>query len=507
MCNFVVNYFESGIIGIHAMKSLILVVVFIAVVLIIAPLKGAFEYDPDEGINLMKASLFMKGYSLYKEIWTDQPPILTVILSAWFKLLGKSVYNARVLILILSGLLLWAFYQILKGAWGHFAAFSGVLFLVLSMFYARLSVSVMVGLPALAFTMLSISFVTLYKKSALKRYLILAGIFLALALQTKLATVFLIPFVALEILRVKRPNLPVLSLWFGTFLVAYFSIAVVFFGFNFNALIHDLIKPHGVARAAVGSAGYSSLPVIHGMMLVDYDILLLAVAATLLLASEKKWRDLFPLLWLVSAYLILINHKPVWYHHYLLLSIPIAWLAAIGASVTFRAFTRERSLLSVAGPNRISAALRWLVVSAMILVIVRVPLKYSKMRRSLMVGTTMAERDVVALLVKYRKYTSWIIADRPIFAFYAGELIPPELAYISWKRRATKNMPPDYVINVLEKYRPEEILFARFQDYGPEIMSYIKKNYSRIYRVVPPASRKEINLYMRKDVISHYSGI
>jgi hypothetical protein len=34
----------------------------------------------DEGGNLMKAVLVAKGFHLYSEIWSDQPPILTFLL-------------------------------------------------------------------------------------------------------------------------------------------------------------------------------------------------------------------------------------------------------------------------------------------------------------------------------------------------------------------------------------------------------------------------------------------
>ncbi len=91
-----------------------LAAMYIIINIIKPPLSQTFEYIPDEGFNLMKSSLFLKGYLLYKEIWSDQPPLFTVILSYWLKLFGLSVYHGRILILIFSTILLWAFYQIIK---------------------------------------------------------------------------------------------------------------------------------------------------------------------------------------------------------------------------------------------------------------------------------------------------------------------------------------------------------------------------------------------------------
>ncbi len=135
---------------------IILITLFIGIIILTSPLTRVFEYNTDEGINLMKSWLFMKGFLLYKQIWSDQPPLMTLILSYWLKLFGLSVYHARILILIFSVMLLWAFYQTIKILLGRILAFIALVFLVLSTAYLRLSVSVMIGIPALALAMFSI---------------------------------------------------------------------------------------------------------------------------------------------------------------------------------------------------------------------------------------------------------------------------------------------------------------------------------------------------------------
>ena len=75
-----------------------------------APHLDPHDWDYDEGINLMKALLVERGYHLFSEIWSDQPPLLTVTLAGLFRATGSSVAAARVLVMVLSALLLWAFY-------------------------------------------------------------------------------------------------------------------------------------------------------------------------------------------------------------------------------------------------------------------------------------------------------------------------------------------------------------------------------------------------------------
>jgi len=91
---------------------LLFVVLFISLILIIrVPIYQVFEYDSDEGIDLMASLLLAKGFPLYKQIWYEHPPLVPVILSYWFKLLGPSVHHGRLLILIFSGIFLYVFFK------------------------------------------------------------------------------------------------------------------------------------------------------------------------------------------------------------------------------------------------------------------------------------------------------------------------------------------------------------------------------------------------------------
>lgn len=456
--------------------------VFIAIVIMKAPLKQAFEYNPDEGGCVMGSLLHLRGFSLYNEIYSDQPPLFTVILSFWLKLFGLAIYHARVLILIFSGILLLAFYQTIKILYGRLCAAIAVLFLLLSAAYLALSISVMIGIPALSFAMLSVYFITLYKKVDLKRSLVLSGIFMALSLQTKLFTVFLVPIIILEIAQVKKRQnrlFHAIFLWFASFITAYLAVTIIFFRFNLPMLIKQLIQPH-LASSAFNAPKYGFLT-MRWMFFQDYDIIILALIGILLLIRQKKWRFLLPVLWLVLASVLLCKHRPVWHHYYLLLSIPLCWLAAIGFTELFRRNIRQ---------NR-KSLLAWITGILLILIIIGLPFKYDRMSKSLRGQTTIGERSALELISKYKKDARWIFTDRPIFAFYANILIPPELAIMSNKRRLTKNLNPDYLMDILEKYKPELVLLGRFQDYDQKMMFFIEKNYLKAYYYKPQTGYAE----------------
>lgn len=451
-----------------------LLAIFTAAVLIKVPLKETFENDPEEGNNLMKSLLYLKGFSLYGQIWSDQPPLFTVILAFWFKLFGASAYAGRILTLIFSNALLFAFYWILRNQLGIFCAIMAALYLILSNDFIRLSTSVMIGLPALSFMMFSILCATLYKKSQAKYLLILSAIFMALSLQTKLFAVFLTPLVLIELFRDrKNRSYPALYSWLFVFGAVYFSIILIFFHSGLSSLMQQLIKPHYLARAAFDKLHYSLLnDNIYQAILNDCDTVLLSLSGIAIIIIKKSWRHLFPFLWLLSAFLILLQHRPVWLSHYLLLSIPLSWLAAISIREFFYGHINSKLL-------------RTIIAGLIIISIVRLPVKYTTILRNVKLNNSLREHLVIKSISKYNKKARWIFTDRPIFAFYANILTPPELAVISKKRIWTGNLTSGYLISTLERYKPELVLLGRFENYNKKIVSYFEKNYFYTYLNLP----------------------
>ncbi|HLF81731.1 MAG TPA: hypothetical protein VI410_08165, partial [Anaerolineales bacterium] len=127
----------------------------VALVILFYPFRFAFELDADEGVNLMKSLLVNQGAELYTDVWSDQPPLLTYLIAVLFQIVGVNLTVVRLMILLFSCVLFWAAVQYLRAFWGTPHAIVGGLVLILLPSYLRLSVSVMVGLPAIALAMLS----------------------------------------------------------------------------------------------------------------------------------------------------------------------------------------------------------------------------------------------------------------------------------------------------------------------------------------------------------------
>jgi 4-amino-4-deoxy-L-arabinose transferase-like glycosyltransferase len=466
---------------------LILLFLFIAGLVIFAPIKETFEYNPDEGIDSIKASLFLKGFPLYKEIWSDQPPLFTVILAFWLKLFGASIYHGRILVLLFSGLLLWSFYQTIKLKEGLNCALIACIFLAFSSSFVRLSISIMIGLPCLSLAMLSIYFVTLYNKSYSGYLLALSAAFMALSLEIKFFSAFLIPVIMLELYLGARKNsnaskngfqrLSASLFWLITATAVYFTITLIFFWPDLNLFTEQLFKPH---LAKLGAPN-KNLSIIYYMLAQDIDIALLALVGIAISLLQKNKQAIFPLLWFFLANIILFRRHPVWDHYYPLISIPACWLAAIGLSRLFDSRHLNSWLLKNNVFNFLSFALRCLTILGIFLSISALPLRYSAIQDELKPPEQSKERELSGLILKYKNKTRWMVTDSPVFAFNADMLAPPEIAVATIKRRFTGGATEDYFIKILKKYQPEQILLGRFKDYTLKITSYIENNYSRVH--------------------------
>ena len=61
-----------------------------------------YSFHPDEGFNLIKGMLIAKGFRLYSDIWSDQPPLLSYIFAGLYRIFGNAVPVYRAFVLAVS---------------------------------------------------------------------------------------------------------------------------------------------------------------------------------------------------------------------------------------------------------------------------------------------------------------------------------------------------------------------------------------------------------------------
>src|SRR5437773_628809 len=81
------------------------------------PLGTTVQIGADEGFELAKATLCLKGYQLYTEIWNDQPPLHTFLITKVLKHVSPSILGPRLVTSVFTVLLLAAIFFIsLRGS-------------------------------------------------------------------------------------------------------------------------------------------------------------------------------------------------------------------------------------------------------------------------------------------------------------------------------------------------------------------------------------------------------
>src|SRR5215212_4129694 len=177
----------------NLLLPILIALIFLVFTFSYYPFREKIQFDSDEGLNLMRSMLVVLGHPLYREVSSDQPPLFTQILALLMRLVGFDVNPARVLVLLFSGLLVWACAQFLQITWGKLAAILFLPLIIMVPRYLDLSVSVMIGVPSIALAAISMLFVAFWHQNKRSLWLVLSGFALALSILIKLFSGFLVP--------------------------------------------------------------------------------------------------------------------------------------------------------------------------------------------------------------------------------------------------------------------------------------------------------------------------
>ena len=447
-----------------------------------------FQYDTDEGFHLIASFLQAHGHVLYKEIRIDYWPFLNILITALIKYISPSVYLVRLLILSFSTLLLWGLFKIICRTQNTFCALFTIGLLILSPSYLRLSVSIMPGLPAISQAVLSILCILLYQNNYKKRYLLLSGGLFALALLTKFFVIVFLPGLIIELVLTENKNrsdgkLPVrflspLALWLISLITLYLFVSLIVTAVDYSQIIQPNLplRKHGILNALQG------LPTLKEWALQSYDIILLSLGGLIFLKRNKRKFFVLPMTSFILGVFILSTHSPVWYHHQLLLSIPLYWMASFGA---YTLFDKEIWIgwksKSISNKIKNSAGILFLS-SVLMIVLIRMPLRYANTIQQMKAPSPQEYYHALDLMKKYADHTRLIVTDAPIFAFYTKLPVPPHLATPSWKLLETRTWTAKDMINIIQTETPEMVLFTRFREVNNEVASYLKNEYTLLYQ-------------------------
>ncbi len=461
----------------------------------------------DEGLALMAGMLMERGYLLYSQIWNDQPPLFFYLVANLFPVFGFDVGLYRLAVLGLSSALLWASFQFISIVWGKWTGVIGVILILLLPKYLVLSLSVMAGLPAITFAMLSLLTLTKWHLGGRRVWLVLSALLLAVSVLTKLFTGFLAPVFLIGIVIAEYSRHKESHSWLNTLIPAFlwgavFAGAALVLTLALVGIEHapQLILDHLAAREIEAFKAPSLTINFH--LRAIWPQMLLAIIGTLYTVYTRRWLSLYLFAWMAAAYLLLAGHAPVWDHQQVLVTIPAAMLASIAISEGIRKLyyilRRDDS-----GPLEKQLAPGWLAGAAIAGIILlvftfRVPqglqfLSPLPSFRHSGLNLDPEQKQVLAIMQEYAPQTKLVVSDQLMFPFRTRLPVPPNLALFTSKRVETGELTEDEIIQTISRENPEQVLLSRFE--YPAVNAYLESDYKLRY------AWGSLKLYVRKDLI------
>jgi len=453
-------------------EQLLLLLSFLGFMVILGQWWNVYEFNPDEGVNLQKAALIANNFSLYSEIWSDQPPVFTYVLSFVQRIAPFSVIAARAAVLLFSAILVVSLFRIVLRFEGRTAAWASVFVLVSGMLFLTLSVTVMIGLPAIAFAIVAIDIVTGGSGRSVHLQAIIGGIVFALALCTKLFVLPVLPVVLIATWIAARHsensnpsirrNIEIVAL-----LMVSAGLSVLGIGLATGMFQPDqLIEPHSAAR------NIAKFTVIGGVsalfsFLDSHSTIALYFGTIGLFFVFIRWNAsrLMPIIWLVVAILILSKHRPLWFHQTLLVVIPLCWIGGIAIAAMIRTapqvvrFIEQRPISD--NQSRIISA--GAIIGLLSFGIGFAWDNLSGTRARFMKEPSIVEQQATERLSLFLNNTEKIVTDKPIDAYRQARLVPPELAVWTSKRRAVGSITDDEVLTIIASSTTSQVSLRRFR--------------------------------------------
>ncbi|HWQ83648.1 MAG TPA: glycosyltransferase family 39 protein [Anaerolineales bacterium] len=476
--------------------------VYFVIMLGFSPYWDMFWIYSDEGFEVMKALLVSRGFSLFSQVWSDQPPLHTELLALIFRINGPGVFAARLLTLCFTCLLIWALVQMVRLAWSNWAALAAAVFLLLLPAFPSLSVAALTGQPALALACVSLLGLFYWHRRPSWFVLVFSGSLMGLSLLTKAFTGILIPIFGGVFLFVEHRTQPhPRNLWRTLWPALVWGSSILLSALGLSLLLvgpenlWQLIQPHVAAARSTAYPSNEQLYSIWFYLRDAWTILLLAIAGIGIAFSQRRMWMAYPAVWMLAAMAVLSIYRPIWSHHQLLVTIPAAMLAGGAAAEGVRWLAGQLKGGSILHRESI------LYGSTLVLALITLAVRWPDVVSQFEVPGDMSaeprsayEDRVMRRINEYAPQTRWMVTDLPMYAFRAGLLTPPNLAVISWKRLAARDLTEAEILETIQELEPEQILFGRFR--FDQVEDYIQEDY------FPVLEREDqLKLYIRKDLL------
>jgi len=450
---------------------------------------GGFSWNFDEGVCLVKARMVKLGYPLYKEIWSDQPPLFIELLALAFAIFGEHVAVGRIVVICFGVVGLLSVAMIAYELGGAWAAAAAAVILALSPYFFALSRAVMVGLPSVCLATASVAFALLYLRTGLKRWLLLTGLFFAASLLVKLVSTFIIAILVLVVLlRVWKVRDWRKAFWdlilLGLAIVVPIILCVL--AYDKRAMLEQIAGTYFVSKKAYPANPLFNLGEIwHHLGTNNFGMAALALYGLWALWVKRSTPGLVIFVWLIITFFILATHSPLWWHHLALLFFPLAVLAGVGMDYW------GKNLASLAKGVAFKHLRLAFGLAALLMYLVGLP-QMIRMDIWLIEGPKLrSSQKAVPFVEAITNPEDFVVTDELMIAFRAKRKVPPSLCVPSEKRIEAGELTSEELIKVSQEYNVRAVIFwtdrlNKLSDY----VQWVKAN----YHLVSSSGSREIYL-------------
>jgi hypothetical protein len=490
------------------------------------PMRSAVQIGADEGFEVAKATLCLHGHKLYSEVWNDQPPLHTFLITNVFKHVTRSILGARLLTTAFATALLACILIIVWRASGLFVGALATALLIASPGFVELSSSCMLEIPALATAVAGLCTLFVVRPSKWHVAEFLSGAFFGIAALMKLVPVYLLPLAALIVwLRQLEnekpasfgvplsvgPRHPKAALsrsgWHLTLSAALNSlrgllVPLLVMGGTIVAtfVLVDWLIERGAYLAhfqqswsshfgGVKSFEHGS-PADYGfdwsIPLKNWDMTVPAVLGICILTARllKGRTAILPLSWLGLVLVIFPNHKPWWSYYYVHIAIPLCWCAAVGIEFIWASFVQKRLRRKAQGRPKTSQPSSWAYGTVAVFAICaaawmgsRVLLQVESVRNAPQLHAAIVLKEIEPL----KPFSRWMYADQLVYSFHANLPMPPPLAVVPLKRLWAGDMTNERLTAEMARFKPEIILLRNDIREGP-FQELLENEYRLVYQ-------------------------
>jgi hypothetical protein len=242
--------------------------------------------------------------------------------------------------------------------------------------------------------------------------------------------------------------------------------------------LYGQVVSYHFAAAHTSSAGLRAQAHEVARGLGWFPLALPALLAVGLLAWQRMWSLLPPLLWALASLLLLLGQQPLFAHHVVLLSAPLALSGGLGLALGARELRAGRVRLPEWGEVPLVRA------AALVLLVGAVAFGLGRSLDQLSAASAYVPLDQLRMALSLEASTPYgevVITDDPYVAALADRAVPPELVDTSAVRIASGYLTSSELEEIITRTDTRTILFAsgRF-DQVPGFREWVSAHFQQI---------------------------